>query len=287
MTGTIELPVTVEDALVALRHVIDAHQRLETVRSVVDGVDLVAWRRTHEDAEQVRLTVRDTGEGTSELVHASWGESGVASPEHYWTVVDDLLERLRTEIARDLTESIEAASGAYVGTLVGGEGLGVEPGRAVAVVFGSSGLWLRYAGRSVDLDTDRLVEVEAVPTSTAGLKVDPEALERAVAHAPVGTVLGIETSGGEPDAVGLHCLIHLGGSTTSIVNAELDHLRAALQPAGLAMLSRNVIRRRQASPKISSTELIRQLSALAQLHHAGDLTEREWAEGKAKLLGID
>jgi hypothetical protein len=279
MSGSVELPVPAESASGALDGMVAGHPRLERVEKVADGVEAVGWVKDPSVQARVRLSVRPGGESTSVLAFDADG----GDDELRAVLVDDLVDRVRTEVARALAHGDETATGAYVGTVVGGHDFDLEPGRVVAVVFGQTTISLRYAGTSVELGIDQLAEVAAVPTSTAGLPVDAGVLEEAVAHARTGTVLGIATSGSDNK----RCLIHIGGTTTTILNAELDHLRTAMQPAALALLSRPAIRRSRPSPRVSPSELVRQMTALAQLHHAGDLTEREWAEAKAKLLGID
>lgn len=282
MSGSIELPVAVGLALEALQQAVEVHQRVDVHQRSADGVDVVGRVKDRDGAAHVRFTVRETADGTAELQHEDLDADG--SEELYCAVVDDLLERVRAVVARSEVESDPDATGAYVGTLVGGKELGVDPGRAVTVVFGHRRLVLRYAGTSVELGSDQLADVEAVPTSTAGLAgVESDVLDRAISHAPVGTVIGVATTPGH----GLQCWIHVGGATTSIVNAELETLRSALDLDEPSRLPSSVMRRRPTGVRTSSVELIRQMTALAHMHHAGDLSEREWAEAKAKLLGID
>jgi hypothetical protein len=280
LSGCVELPVPAELALGALQRAVESHSLVDTRKSGRDTVDVVGRLKDERGEEKIRFTVRDSAGGTSELEHGSWGMRGVHSAERYQAVLDGVLERTRGAVARSLAEQVDSSAGAYVGTLVGAEGLDIEVGRAVAVVLGNDSLSLRYGDATIELGRQELAEVAAVPTSTAGLPVDHDVLEQAVTHASSGTLLSISTT---PET-GQHVVVHVGGSTTAVVNAELAHFRISLHPSRPANLP--IIRRPQPGVKLSRGELVRQMTALAALHHAGDLSEREWIAAKNQLLGL-
>jgi hypothetical protein len=280
LTGCVELPVPAELTLGALQRAVESHSLVDARKSRGDTVDVIGRLQDERGEEKIRFTVRDSAGGTSELEHGSWGLRGVHSAERYQAVLDGVLEKTRDAVARSLAEQAASSVGAYVGTLVGAQGLDIEIGRSVAVVLGNASLSLRYGDATLELGRGELAEVGAVPTSTAGLPVDHDALERAVTHASTGTLLSIATM---PET-GVHVVVHVGGSTTSVVNAELAHFRISLHPSRPAGLP--IIRRPQPGSKLSRGELVRQMTALAALHHAGDLSEREWIAAKNQLLGL-
>lgn len=262
-TGQLELPVGVEAARAALDEAVAAHPSATLRRASEEGVDVVGHVRDHRGEERVRLSVHDGAGGTCVVEHGHWGLRGVGSAELHQLVVDDLLERVRAAVARGLVAGTPGATAAYVGTVLGGEQLDVGTGRSVAVVFGATALTIRCGDLRHDLRAADLLEVEAVPTTTPDMPWDRRLLPRPGGRPVVDTVVGIAAHSG------LECSVHVTGSTTSVVNAELAPLRAPARPA----------------PVPSGGALVRVMAGLAQRHRDGVLDDDQFALAKAELLG--
>jgi hypothetical protein len=276
MTGAVDFPVPVEEVLRALRAVAEAQEavsvRRESAEDATRCVDVAVRRKDGRGADRVRLTLRDEPRGTSVLEHGHRGLRGAG--DAHQSVVADLLQRMRDAVARALVEESVTASGGYVGTLVGGSTPAFEPGRSVAVLFGLTTLTLVRGVRPLELTTDRLAEVAAVPANAAG--ADP-ALLRGV-RVPVETVVRVVTK------EATH-LVHVAGVTTSLANAELARLQAELRPRPVAVAAPAEVR--DPGGKLTPVELVREMASLARMHHAGRLDEDEYALAKSELLGTD
>lgn len=278
--GAVELPVGIDEARAAVHAVLEDHELVSVRRSGAEAVDVVARSRDKRGEERVRLTFGELRGGSSIVEHGSWGLRGTGSQELYDALVAELAQQLRTRVARDLIAATDGATGAYVGTLVGQEQLDVRLGAAVAVVFGATRLSLCRGRTRFDLVAEQLLEVEAVPVNTPGMPWDRTILLQAAGRAGLGTVIGIAAT------TGLEALVHVTGSTTSVVSSELTRLREAAHPAPVAaVVPVAAPSRRAPGEKPTATELVREMASLAQLHREGLIDDGDFAAAKAELLG--